>query len=190
MLHRAGPRHQPGRAVSDLTTTHRTPRDLTAVPGQAYIARYAWEMSEVSELRRRAGMTQDALATASGVAQPNIAAYETGRRRPSRVTLDRLRAAAVPRPSTVLAEHREDIGRLVAKHRGTHPRVFGSVARGIDRAGSDLDLLVRFAPDASLYDLVELKEDLQELLGVGVDVISEGGLHPSQNNILAEAIPL
>lgn len=147
-------------------------------------------MSEVSELRRRAGMTQDALATASGVAQPNIAAYETGRRRPSRATLARLRAAAVPRPSAALDDHREHVGRLVAEHRGRNPRVFGSVARGTDRAGSDLDLLVRFDDDASLYDLVELKEDLQELLGVGVDVISEAGLQPADEHLLAEAIPL
>ena len=60
----------------------------------------------VRDLRAAAGLTQDELATRSGVAQPNIAAYETGQRTPSAAMLNRLRSAAKPRPSVVLAEHR------------------------------------------------------------------------------------
>ena len=98
-------------------------------------------MSDVLELRRRAGKTQAALAAASGVAQPNIAAYETGRRAPSRATPARLRAATRPRPSTVVAEHRAAIARLVQRHHASNPRIFGSTARGTDTPDSDLDLL-------------------------------------------------
>jgi len=43
--------------------------------------------------------------------------------------------------------------------------VFGSVARGEARPGSDLDLLVEFEPGASLIDHVGLSQDLEELLG-------------------------
>lgn len=135
-------------------------------------------------------MTQAALARASGVPQPNIAAYESGARTPSPTTMERLRAAAAPRPSTALADHREQVSALVRQHKADRPRVFGSVARGDDRSGSDLDLLVAFTPDASLFDLVELQEDLQDLLGVKVDVVSEGALRPGAERLIAEARPL
>ena len=100
----------------------------------------------------------------------------------------RLRAAARPRPSVVLAEHRSDILRLVHQHRAVDSRVFGSVARGTDSSGSDLDLVVRFTPDASMYDLVELREELQDLLGVPVDLISEAALGADQ--LAIETLPL
>lgn len=134
---------------------------------------------EVVEIRSCAGLTQQQLSDLSGVAQPNIAAYEKGTRRPSPKMLDRLAAAAKPRPSTALARHRGDVMELVRKHHGSDPRVFGSVARGEDVPGSDVDHLVRFDARASLYDLVDLQASLEELLGVSVDVVSEGGLRES-----------
>ncbi|WP_448073302.1 nucleotidyltransferase domain-containing protein [Georgenia yuyongxinii] len=145
-------------------------------------------MDEVTELRRRAGLTQAALAAGAGVPQPNIAAYETGKRRPSAATMDRIRSAAKPRPSIVLAERRSEVLDLVRRHRAANPRVFGSVSRGEDTSGSDVDLLVTFDAGASLFDLVELREDLQDLLGVKVDIVSEGGLRSSR--IAHEARPL
>jgi predicted nucleotidyltransferase len=63
------------------------------------------------------------------------------------------------------------------------------VARGEDVSGSDLDLLVRLAPEADIFDLAELVEDLRALTGVRVDVISEGGLRAA-NPIAAEAVPV
>lgn len=147
-------------------------------------------MNEVRELRRRAAMTQAALAVAAGVPQSNIAAYESGKRQPSETTLKRIRAAARPRPSVVLAEHKAEVLDLVRKHKADNPRVFGSVARGDDHSGSDVDLLVRFERDASLYDLVELQEDLRDLLGVEVDVVSEAGLKPGSEKIVHESLTL
>jgi predicted nucleotidyltransferase len=144
----------------------------------------------VVEIRRQAGLTQQQLAELSGVAQPNLAAYEKGTRRPSPKMLARLRAAAKPRPSLVVAEKKAAIARIAKRHKALEVRLFGSVARGDDRPGSDVDLLVRFAPGASLLDQVELEQDLAELLGVGVDVISEGGLRVDHEQILREAKPL
>lgn len=70
-------------------------------------------------------------------------------------------------------------------------RVFGSVARGEERPGSDLDLLVDMEPGRSLLDLVAFWQDLEEALGRKVDVVSEGGLSPFlRQKILAEAKPL
>jgi len=65
----------------------------------------------------------------------------------------------------------------VARRYGAHDmRIFGSVARGDQREDSDLDLVVRFEPDRSLFDHGGLICDLEELLDVKVDVVSEGGM--------------
>lgn len=147
-------------------------------------------MTEVRDIRLAAGLTQDELATRTGVAQPNIAAYESGQRTPSAAMLKRLRSAAKPRPSVVLAEHRETIAALATKYKASDVRVFGSTARGQDVSGSDIDLLVRFAPDADVFDLADLTVALEDLTGLQVDVVSEGGLRSGAAAILAEAQPL
>jgi predicted nucleotidyltransferase/DNA-binding XRE family transcriptional regulator len=144
----------------------------------------------VRELRQAAGLTQQELALRAGVAQPNIAAYETGQRAPSAAMVARLRAAAPPRPSRVVADHRAEILALARKHKAAPVRVFGSVARGEDVSGSDLDLLVTFEPGATIYDLAELIDALEDLTGLRVDVVSEGGLRPGPNPIRDQAIAL
>jgi predicted nucleotidyltransferase len=70
-------------------------------------------------------------------------------------------------------------------------RVFGSAARNADGAGSDLDLLVDVRPGSSLLDIAGLQIDIEEALGVKVDLCTEAELHPSlKERILAEARPL
>ncbi len=70
-------------------------------------------------------------------------------------------------------------------------RVFGSVARGEETAGSDVDLLVEMDETRSLLDTVGLVQDLQEALGRKVDVVTENALHRLlQSKILSEATPL
>jgi len=66
---------------------------------------------------------------------------------------------------------------LARRHGARGIRVYGSVARGQATDQSDLDLLVEWEPDRSLLDVVGLKQDLEDLLGVTVDVGSERGLH-------------
>jgi predicted nucleotidyltransferase len=69
--------------------------------------------------------------------------------------------------------------------------VFGSVARGDDEAGSDIDLLMDIPPTCSLFGLARLQRELTELLGVPVDLGSEADLHPRiRERVLAEARPL
>jgi predicted nucleotidyltransferase len=89
------------------------------------------------------------------------------------------------------SDHREEILRL-AERRGAHnPRVFGSVARGEAKEGSDLDLLVEWEPNRSLLDHAGLVQDLQELLGMKVHVGTEKSLHwYVRDRILREATPL
>jgi uncharacterized protein len=89
-----------------------------------------------------------------------------------------------------LRERRAEILRVARKRRARRIAVFGSVARGEARHGSDVDLLVDFEPGASLLDQVGLFQDLEELLGVGVDVVSRSGLKPRDNHIRGEAVDL
>jgi uncharacterized protein len=67
-------------------------------------------------------------------------------------------------------------------------RIFGSVARGTAKDGSDVDLLVKMERGRSLLDLIGLEQALADELGVQVDLVTEGGLHPMlRSTILAEA---
>ncbi len=76
-------------------------------------------------------------------------------------------------PSERLHIHREAILEIMGRYpRLSNLRVVGSVARGEDTEGSDVDFLVDPAPGATLFDLGGLHEDLEELLGIPVDVIS------------------
>lgn len=141
--------------------------------------------------REAAGLTQAALAHAARVPQPNISAYENGRRTPTPEVLDRIRAALHGRPSLRIERHRRAMRDLVHQHRAENPRLFGSVARGDDAAGSDIDLLVDFTEDAGLFDEIALRLDLAELLGVSVDVVGSDTLDgPFRERVLAEAIEL
>lgn len=79
---------------------------------------------------------------------------------------------------------------IAARHHATNLRVFGSIARGVDTLDSDVDLLVSFDPDASLVDQAGLIADLEELLGVHVDVVSDRALTPRDSKIQAEAVAL
>ena len=89
-----------------------------------------------------------------------------------------------------LRRRREEILGVARKRRVHRIAVFGSVARGEARPGSDLDLLVDFEPGASLLDHVGLFQDLEELLGVGVDVVTRNALKPRDDQIRAEAVDL
>jgi predicted nucleotidyltransferase len=89
-----------------------------------------------------------------------------------------------------LRRRRAEILGVARKRRAHRLAVFGSVARGEVRPNSDLDLLVDFEPGASLLDHVGLFQDLEELLGVGVDVVSRRALMPRDSCIRAEAVEL
>jgi uncharacterized protein len=90
-----------------------------------------------------------------------------------------------------LAPYRQKILDAAARRGVRNVRVFGSVARGDDRPDSDIDLLVDVEPGRTLLDVIALEQDLQELLGRRVEVLTDGGLSPYlQQRILAEATSL
>ena len=90
-----------------------------------------------------------------------------------------------------LREKREALIALADQYKAENVRVFGSMARGEENENSDVDLLVHFRDGASLFDLMDLKEDTEELLGLEVDIVSDRGLSPLlASRILGEARPL
>ncbi len=101
--------------------------------------------------------------------------------------------ARSPAPPTLasLRHHRQAI-HDVARRRGlTSIKVFGSVARGDARAGSDVDLLVQLEPGSSLLDLGGFVEDLSELLERPVHVVTPRTLHgPLDTKALEDATQL
>ena len=95
------------------------------------------------------------------------------------------------KPSEALNRYRVDIRRIVAANMATNPRVFGSVVRGEDQDGSDLDILVDAMPGATLFDLGGIQYELQELLGVRVDLLTPGDISIKfRAAVLAEAVPV
>jgi predicted nucleotidyltransferase len=90
-----------------------------------------------------------------------------------------------------LLERREEILAVAARHGARAVRIFGSVARGEETPASDLDLLVEFEPGRSLLDQIALAQDLEDLLGREVDVVTEKGLHwYIRDRVCREAVPL
>jgi predicted nucleotidyltransferase len=86
---------------------------------------------------------------------------------------------------------RDEILRLAAAHGARNVRVFGSVSRGEQGTGSDLDLLVDLDAGRSLMDLGGLLVDLEKLLGGRVDVATEQMLKPRvRTRALVDAVPL
>jgi len=91
----------------------------------------------------------------------------------------------------LLEAHRDQIKGIVARHHGRSVAVFGSVARGDETPGSDIDLLVELEPGTRPFAILALGADLEDALGVKVDVGTPEMLRERvRAEVLAEAIPL
>jgi hypothetical protein len=142
-------------------------------------------------------MSQAELAVRAGVAQSVISAYEAGRRQPALPTLARLIDATgydlvvdiqwqppqltrLSGPDGQLVRHkRRELVAAAAAHDVRNLRVFGSVARGEDRAGSDVDLLADLPPGMGLLGLGRVQAELEAILGTRVDLVPANDLKPA-----------
>lgn len=87
-----------------------------------------------------------------------------------------------------LRQKKDAIYELARKRRVNKLYVFGSTVRREDTPESDVDFLAEFLPNASLFDLIALRDDLQDFLTCAVDVVSRNGIHPLlKDRILKEA---
>lgn len=75
------------------------------------------------------------------------------------------------------------------RHGVTELAVFGSVLREDFEADSDIDILVTFAPEAkvSLFDLVDMADELSDLLGRRIDLVPKQGLKPLIRRSIVES---
>lgn len=164
----------------------------------------------IRQARRGARLSQSELAHRAGVAQSVISAYESDRREPGLRTLVKLIEATGHRLTFALVAPPQDrlglpdtrLGRRLRRHRravldlaagrgARNVRLFGSVARGEDAAGSDVDLLVDLDAGVGLVSLTGLTRELTDLLGVNVDVVPADTLKPRvRDEVLGEAIAL
>ncbi len=145
-----------------------------------------------------------ALARRSGVTQSAISSYERGRKVPTLATLGRLAeavgkeldvaidASTATTPPTIadVRRSRPAIMALYLRHGASNPRVFGSVARNTAESGSDIDLLVDMEPGRTFFDVAALHDDLEELLGRPVDVLTSGALRGRLAPVVDQAVPL
>jgi hypothetical protein len=98
----------------------------------------------------------------------------------------------------VLGDKRGEVLRIVARHGAGKVRVFGSVVRGdaplkgiFVGPDSDVDILIDLDPGRSLLDIVAIKQDLEDLLGCRVDVVTEAAISPYiRDRVLEEAVGL
>jgi hypothetical protein len=98
------------------------------------------------------------------------------------------RRPATVRPSEILPQYRETVRQLVLEAGMANPRIFGSVARGEDEDGSDLDILVDPTPRASLLTMVSLQRELELATGIKIDLRTPGELHPRlREKVMSEA---
>lgn len=155
--------------------------------------------------RKQAGLTQKELATHAHITQSVISAYEAGRREPAFSTLLKLIEAtgltvsidlvSAQGPSVdvmqLVRSHQDELRGIFTTGGARNVRVCGSVARGTATDESDIDFLVDLDPSVSYFDLVEIAQELEAVLGRPVDVLPESNLHPEwKDQVLGEAVPV
>lgn len=90
-----------------------------------------------------------------------------------------------------IQQKKADILRIARMYGADNVRVFGSVVHGTAGPDSDLDILVRFSEEASLIDHIALMQNLEDMLGIKVDVVEEEALHPLiRDTVLSEGVAL
>ncbi|MBM3554636.1 MAG: nucleotidyltransferase family protein [Alphaproteobacteria bacterium] len=95
------------------------------------------------------------------------------------------------KPSEILKAKRNAVLDIISRIGATNARVFGSVVRGEDKEGSDLDMLIEVPRGTTLLDLAGIEEDLRQELGIPVDLLTPGDLHPRlRDRVLSEARPV
>jgi uncharacterized protein len=90
-----------------------------------------------------------------------------------------------------LDKNRDKILRIAALYGAGDLRVFGSVFKGEANPKTDIDILITLETGRTLLDIVALKQDLQDLLGCKVDVVTEDAVSPYiRDRILRDAVSL
>ena len=93
--------------------------------------------------------------------------------------------------SNTLKNKRDEILTIAKKYGAKNIRIFGSMARGEETLQSDLDIIVEMEKGSSLLDIIAIKQDIEELLGLNVDIVTEASISPYiRDMVLKEAVNL
>ena len=127
-------------------------------------------------------------AGAEGLTQTQIA-RQIGRSQPEVSRLLRFHGTSPLARS--LRRSADQVRQIVAEAGGDRVRVFGSVATGLDRPDSDVDLLFTMGTPLSLMDLGRLEQRLEAAIGAQVDLVPDTAIRPDlRERVLAEAVAL
>lgn len=85
---------------------------------------------------------------------------------------------------------RKEIAAFCKRWQVVELALFGSVVRDDFAQDNDIDVLVSFAPqsDWGLFDHIQMKQELKELFGREVDLVTRRALEQSQNDLLRSEI--
>ncbi|NLA36746.1 MAG: helix-turn-helix domain-containing protein [Actinobacteria bacterium] len=166
------------------------------------------------EARQSAGLTQQQLARRASTTQSVISAYESGHREPSLSTLRRLVSSTdtelvvelrhtspsdegleseggASRLRVAVHRHRNELLTIGKEYGLRNLRLFGSVARGDDVEGSDVDLLVDLDDHVGAVALAGARRKMEELLNAPVDLVPANQLRAHvRDSAFAEAVAL
>ncbi|MBI4357112.1 MAG: nucleotidyltransferase family protein [Gammaproteobacteria bacterium] len=93
--------------------------------------------------------------------------------------------------SPIIEANREVILELAKKHGAHHVRVYGSMAKNEETENSDLDLIVEFDDDRTLFDWIDLTCELEDRIKKKVDITTDQTIHwYIRDKVIKEAIPL
>jgi len=91
----------------------------------------------------------------------------------------------------VLKNRRHEILDIASRYGARKIRIFGSILRGETKQNSDIDFLIELESGRSLLDVIAIKQDLEDLLGCKVDVVTEAAVSPFiRDEILGQAVSL
>ena len=153
---------------------------LERARGVAGLARARFEASIVEAART--GAPQRAIATSARVSQPFVSQV---------VAANRGRFVPTSELGYLLASRRSEVQRITAAYRCGDVAVFGSVARGEDRPGSDIDLLVEIPEDMGPLTMARMEQEIADTIGAPVDVAPARLLKPEVRGTAdLDAVPL
>jgi len=87
----------------------------------------------------------------------------------------------------ILREHKEE---LKEKYKIKEIKIFGSYARGEQRETSDIDLIVDFEETPTLIELLRVEEEIERILGIKVDLLTEESISPFIKPYIKEVVAI
>lgn len=91
----------------------------------------------------------------------------------------------------ILKNKRDEIIGIATRHGAKNVKLFGSILRDEIKEKNDVDFLVEMKKGRTLLDIISIKQDLEDLLGCSVDIVTDSALSPYiRDEVLGQAVNL